>query len=192
MPTRSALSNVEIRLRISFFGGNKMQRNAVFALAVCAISLVFGASNAAQAQCTLPYQLTNGQPADATQVMANYNALIDCINAVALPNDLRELGPFAPPTAASFTVIDSPSSITPTVTDVAKVGLLYSVPLTSNATSFPGAYRAVPVAPWTLTFRAKYPTLMGNYPSFGVWIKDSSGKMLGAIMESRSSSLRLS
>lgn len=30
------------------------------------------------AQCTLPYQLTNGQPADATQVMANFSALSSC------------------------------------------------------------------------------------------------------------------
>lgn len=34
----------------------------------------------ASAQCALPYQFTNGQVADATQVMANYNALLTCLN----------------------------------------------------------------------------------------------------------------
>lgn len=32
------------------------------------------------AQCALPYTITNGQTADATQVMANFNALLACIN----------------------------------------------------------------------------------------------------------------
>jgi hypothetical protein len=31
------------------------------------------------AQCDVPYQLTNGQVADATQVMGDVNALVDCI-----------------------------------------------------------------------------------------------------------------
>ena len=35
----------------------------------------------AKADCTsLPYNLTNGQVADATQVMANFNALLACVN----------------------------------------------------------------------------------------------------------------
>jgi hypothetical protein len=34
----------------------------------------------ARAQCALPYQLTNGQIADATQVMANFNALATCLS----------------------------------------------------------------------------------------------------------------
>ncbi len=34
----------------------------------------------AHAQCVLPNQLTNGQPTDATQVMANFNALATCAN----------------------------------------------------------------------------------------------------------------
>lgn len=35
----------------------------------------------AQAACTLPYTITNGTPADADQVMANFNALLACVNA---------------------------------------------------------------------------------------------------------------
>ncbi|WP_349963049.1 hypothetical protein [Rhizobium sp. ZPR3] len=216
----------------------------------------FGAllfTSATFAQCDIPNQLTNGQMADATQLMANFESLRNCIptpgganNSVQLndgngglngigplsdgqliignssgapqastltagtgisivnsPGNVtissgggssfqREFGPFAPPNAATFTMIDSPASIVPTVTNVANVGLVYSVPITSNTTAFPGAYRIVPTsATWTLTLRAKYPTLMGSFPEFGVWIKDSAGKMLGAVMESRSSSASL-
>jgi hypothetical protein len=35
---------------------------------------------AAHAQCAVPNQLVNGQTADATQVMGNFNALNNCIN----------------------------------------------------------------------------------------------------------------
>ncbi|RXT19596.1 hypothetical protein B5P46_25120 [Rhizobium leguminosarum] len=37
----------------------------------------------AMAQCNVPYQLTNGQVADATQVMADVTALADCIDDAA-------------------------------------------------------------------------------------------------------------
>jgi hypothetical protein len=43
------------------------------------MGVVVGGLRPAVAQCTLPYQLTNGQAADATQVMANFNALVSCI-----------------------------------------------------------------------------------------------------------------
>ena len=33
--------------------------------------------------CTLPFTLTNGTTADATQVMANYNALVACFVGAA-------------------------------------------------------------------------------------------------------------
>lgn len=108
------------------------------------------------------------------------------MRATISPSPVRELGPFAPPTASNFTFIDTVSSITPTVTDVAGVGLLYSV-APSTASIFPGAYRTVPAtSSWTLRARVRYPTLMGNYPGFGLYIKDTSGKMLGLDIESRS------
>ncbi|MBZ9765503.1 hypothetical protein LB526_01840 [Mesorhizobium sp. CA6] len=48
--------------------------------ALLAIFCVAGA-NSARAACTLPNTLTNGQTADATQVMADFNALVACLNA---------------------------------------------------------------------------------------------------------------
>jgi hypothetical protein len=50
---------------------------ALIAQVVCLI--FFGGLTAAKAQCALPYTLTNGANADATQVMANYNALVTCL-----------------------------------------------------------------------------------------------------------------
>jgi hypothetical protein len=45
------------------------------------IGLLLGTISAANAQCpAVPNQLTNGQIADATQVMANFNAMLNCIN----------------------------------------------------------------------------------------------------------------
>lgn len=35
----------------------------------------------AKAQCALPYTLANGQVSDATQVMANFNAVVGCLPA---------------------------------------------------------------------------------------------------------------
>lgn len=229
-----------------------MRQSEIFITIVAIACTVCGAENAHAACPPLPYELSNGQIADATKLMADLNALSDCnapggsansiqynngsgslsglgpltdgqlaigstggppqastltagpgitisnspgtvtISSAGGNNFQREFGPFAPPTASTFTFIDNPSSITPSVANVANVGLVYSVPITSNTTSFPGAYRAVPTTPtWTLTFRAKYPTLMGSFPEFGLWIKDSGGKMLGAVMESRSSSASL-
>jgi hypothetical protein len=58
-----------------------------FPAAIAAVVyLVLGSLGAANAQCpTLPYTLTNGQTADATQVMANFNALANCLNVVDGP-----------------------------------------------------------------------------------------------------------
>jgi hypothetical protein len=47
------------------------------------------ATTAARAQCVLPHALTNGQPADATQVMANYNALLACLTPGGSTNAIQ-------------------------------------------------------------------------------------------------------
>ncbi len=60
------------------------------------LAVVFGLAcaflsglTAAQAQCTLPYQLTNGQVANATQVVADLNAVADCISPGGSTNALQ-------------------------------------------------------------------------------------------------------
>ena len=54
-----------------------MRRNCIVLLLSVFASAV--STSVANAQCTLPFQLTNGQTADATQVMANFNALVSCL-----------------------------------------------------------------------------------------------------------------
>jgi hypothetical protein len=61
------------------------------------LGLAFSAiiATEADAQCTLPIQLTNGQTADATQVMANFNALANCINAAVNSGTAGQVGYYA-------------------------------------------------------------------------------------------------
>src|SRR6266851_7868746 len=70
-----------------------MRRNA-FALIAAVGCLISITCSSAQAQCpAVPNLLTNGQPADATQVMANFNALITCLNTgqfVDAPSPMRQ------------------------------------------------------------------------------------------------------
>ena len=64
-----------------------MRRSIVLNLFVLLALLAFSAPPARADLCgALQYQLTNGQTADATQVMANFNALLSCINAIPAPN----------------------------------------------------------------------------------------------------------
>lgn len=56
-----------------------MMRRTVL-LAAFSIACAVGSVSMAQAQCAIPYTLTNGQPADATQVMSDFDALANCID----------------------------------------------------------------------------------------------------------------
>jgi hypothetical protein len=71
-----------------------MAMSKVFSALMTLGCVFFASLNAAEAQCpTLPYNLTNGQAADATQVMANYNALLTCLNTgefVEVPSPNRQ------------------------------------------------------------------------------------------------------
>jgi hypothetical protein len=64
------------------------QRTALTTL-VAFFALMFGPVGAAQAQCTLPYTLTNGQTADASQVMANFAALVTCLSPGGSTNSIQ-------------------------------------------------------------------------------------------------------
>lgn len=129
-------------------------------LAAAAAALGIGAGSA-QAACTLPHNLTNGQPADASQVMANFNALATCVDNAAAA--VRELLVRFQTTAHRekfhlhrYGVVGYPHRH-----EHGGIGLVYSVAPSSSTSIFPGAYRTVPVgAPWTLTARVRYPTLM--------------------------------
>lgn len=53
-----------------------------------AVALVYG-SSVGHAQCALPYTLVDGQPLDATQVMANFNALATCMSSGGSTNSVQ-------------------------------------------------------------------------------------------------------
>lgn len=54
--------------------------------------------------CSLPFNIQNGQPADASQVMANYNALVTCLNnaaAAGANSDITSLNGLTTPIPAT-------------------------------------------------------------------------------------------
>ena len=59
----------------------------VFLLATSFCGL--GAFNAAQAKCPLPHLMVNGQMPDATQMMANFNALVACLSTGGATNSIQ-------------------------------------------------------------------------------------------------------
>lgn len=60
-----------------------MPKKHPLALIATVFCLLVAVPDAANAQCAVPYTLTNGQTADATQVMANVNALLACVNTIS-------------------------------------------------------------------------------------------------------------
>jgi hypothetical protein len=66
-----------------------MRPNKQFASMVIAALLTFVLRDSAWAQCTLPFTLSNGQPPDATKVMANFNALAACLNPGGSANSIQ-------------------------------------------------------------------------------------------------------
>lgn len=68
---------------------------ALFIMALSALT-----ASRAMAACPVPNQIVNGQPADATQVMDNFNALGNCATSVA-----------GSPASGSLAVVSGPTSV---------------------------------------------------------------------------------
>lgn len=60
-----------------------MKSKRPFRAASMIVALLATGLSDANAQCVLPYNLQNGDPPDATKVMANYNALVTCMAPLA-------------------------------------------------------------------------------------------------------------
>lgn len=76
-------------------------------LTIWILSLAFAMlvpTGRANAACTVPNSISNGQPADATAVMGNFNALNDCINSAVSPSGT--------PVAGKISVFSSSNTIT--------------------------------------------------------------------------------
>src|SRR3984893_19075122 len=66
-----------------------MRRHNILVSILAVTSPLLGWRSPATAACPLPYQLTNGQNADATQVMANFNALVACLGSAGSTNAVQ-------------------------------------------------------------------------------------------------------
>ena len=81
--------------------GTLLQRHAprmvirLLALALVATLSMFALTGRAEAACTVPNQITNGQVADATVVMGNFNALKDCVDGAVKPSGTPAAGNLA-------------------------------------------------------------------------------------------------
>jgi hypothetical protein len=116
-----------------------------------------GGLSAAQAQCVLPNELTNGQTADADEVMANFNALVTCLNGMSPggstnsiqynsgAGSLSGLGPLTDGQVVIGSTAGAPQA--QTLTAGSGVAITYGVGGISIATSgppiAPGLYRQV-------------------------------------------------
>jgi hypothetical protein len=65
--------------RAGNLGGGDVKSKSFFLTVFVTAGLFATGLGPAIAQCSLPYQLQNGDPPDATKVMANYNALVTCM-----------------------------------------------------------------------------------------------------------------
>lgn len=72
-----------------------MRPYTLCAVMLAGAGLVLGQVDAARAQCALPYQITNGQTADASKVMANFNALVTCLNGTVNSGTAGQVGYYA-------------------------------------------------------------------------------------------------
>jgi len=66
-----------------------MRQTTPFASLFTALIAILASAAAGNAQCVLPYVLTNGTTPDATQVMANFNALVSCLNPGGAANAVQ-------------------------------------------------------------------------------------------------------
>lgn len=69
-------------------------------IALILFALMFGTPAQAGVTCSLPFNIQNGTTADATQVMANYNALVTCLTnaaAAGVNNDITALTALSTP-----------------------------------------------------------------------------------------------
>jgi len=133
--------------------------NRVASALAALVPLLFAAATG-HAQCALPYTLTNGQPPDATKVMANFNALLACLspggstNAVQYNAGSGTLGGVGPLTDGQL-VIGSTGNAPQAQTLTAGTGISItngpgSVTITATGGSGNGLYRQVMSATPTL------------------------------------------
>ncbi|MQA65950.1 MAG: hypothetical protein GEU76_08620 [Alphaproteobacteria bacterium] len=135
----------------------RLHTTLVSALALAVLVLVTPKANA---QCTLPNQLTNGQIADATQVMANFNSLVSCINSAVTPTGT--------PPQGRLTLVSN----TPVITaDAVGQPTVYYTPYQGNRVPIAGAMYQFSELPYSLSSTAH---LSGNLYDFFAYLDSGS------------------
>jgi hypothetical protein len=134
-----------------------MRRNHILAFLSLVASLVLTVPNAARAQCpALPNNLTNDTTADATQVMANLNALLGCINTnVASRGLFSGQMSSAIPSQSSTGLVTWLNQGTATVSNDAN-GMYFMMPSNGSANIARGLYGPAPTPPYTRTILLLY------------------------------------
>jgi hypothetical protein len=100
-------------------------------LVILALSALWLSIGAAFAQCAIPYTLTNGTTADASQVMTNFNIILGCVNAnAALRGYLSGLTLANDPTSPN-TVLDIATGVA--TSDDATTAMAFATAVTKNA-----------------------------------------------------------
>jgi hypothetical protein len=88
---------------VTIHGGSRLAVG-LLGLAFALILSMLMPTSRAEAACTVPNQIFNGQPADATKVMGNFNALKDCVDSVVTSS--------GPPEAGNLPVFTGPNTVT--------------------------------------------------------------------------------
>ena len=89
------------RLSLAFSGGHKSR---LLTLCLVFLFLALFPNARADAACTVPNSITNGQVADATKVMGNFSALKTCVDSAVAPTGT--------PVAGNLTVFSGTKTVT--------------------------------------------------------------------------------
>ena len=95
--------------RLGLFGTRAVPATGLVAFVLVLVLSMMVPTARANAACSVPNQISNGQTADATVLMGNLNAISDCINSVQ--NSV--VSPSGTPAAGNLPVFSSPTTISP-------------------------------------------------------------------------------
>ena len=95
--------------RLGLFGTRAVPATGLVAFVLMVVLSMTVPTARANAACSVPNQISNGQVADATVLMGNLNAISDCINSVQ--NSV--VSPSGTPAAGNLPVFSSPTTISP-------------------------------------------------------------------------------
>lgn len=151
-----------------------MRLRTVLAL-MAAVPFATAYVGVSQAACSLPYTITNGTPADATEVMANFNALLACINANAGSGLYSQILSDTP-TIASTGLANWLNQGSSTVSDTG-VGMTISAPSSGSSENLVVRYKAAPATPYTITALISVTRSSTSHNGIGIGWYDGTAKL---------------